>query len=70
MITNGDSIRDRNGIAGYVYLVRPIQSSKNVFNFRIVESITMDIHIGIELNPKFTDPHERHDEHYEWRYQL
>lgn len=30
----------------------------------------MDIHIGIELNPKFTDPHERHDEHYEWRYQL
>lgn len=61
------------GEAAYAKVERIIKPGvKNVFNFRIVDSDSMDIHIGVESSLGGTDPHVQSAsrETYEWRFQL
>jgi hypothetical protein len=53
-LANKGTMATQTGMAGYLYLMRQIRSFvKNTFNFRIVDSKSMDIHIGVELSEKY-----------------
>ena len=48
-LANNCTVVSQTGFSGYVYLEREVDpTSKNTFQFRILESAKMDLHIGVE----------------------